>query len=291
MKIFVAGVKGQLGREVAEYCKSADIACIGMDLPEFDIVDLDKVLSIVKDIKPDVIYNCAAYTAVDLSEKEYRKAFLVNGLGARNIALAARRNSAIIVHISTDAVLDGEKNTPYREYDFVNPVNAYGASKLYGEILLKEQNPEHYILRTSWLYGEYWSNNFVTAIRKNAVRAADRHEPLKVVNDQKGTPTWTRDLVRQSFKLMETGEFGTYHCTNNGWCTWFDFAKEIVSAFKIDVKLEPCSTADYLFSIAKRGRISILENFNLSIRDLDIMLDWKEAFREYCKSTRSKKAA
>ena len=283
MKIFVAGAKGQLGREVMEYCKSFNIECVGRDLPDFDITDLDKVLYIVKDIKPDLIYNCAAYTAVDLSEKEYKKAFLVNGLGARNLALAARRQAAGIVHISTDAIFDGTKNSPYREDDIPNPVNTYGASKLYGEVLVKEQNPDSYILRTSWLYGEYGKTNFVTAIRKNATKALKEHKPLKVVNDQKGTPTWTKNLVEQTFNLLKTKEFGTYHCSNEGECTWFDFAKEIVSSFGIDIEVLPCKTDEYP-SLAKRGKMSVLENFNLEIRKLNIMPHWKEAFRKYCNS-------
>ena len=281
MTIFVAGDKGQLGREVMEYCRSFDIECVGKDLPDFDITDLDKVLHIVKDIKPDLVYNCAAYTAVDLSEKEYKKAFLVNGLGARNLALAAKCQSARIVHISTDAVFDGKKGFPYREGDIPNPVNIYGTSKLYGEMLVKEQNPDSYILRTSWLYGEYGKTNFITAICKNATRATKEHKPLKVVNDQKGTPTWTKNLVEQSFKLLKTNEFGIYHCSNEGECTWFDFAKEIIKAYKIDVELQPCSTDEYP-SIAKRGEASVLENFNLNVKGLNIMPPWKKAFKEFC---------
>ena len=283
MKIFVAGAEGQLGKEVMEYCKVLNIECIGKDLPDFDITDLDKVLHIAKDIKPDLIYNCAAYTAVDLSEKEYKKAFLVNGLGARNLALAARRQAAGIVHISTDAVFDGTKSSPYREDDIPNPVNTYGASKLYGEALVKEQNPDSYILRTSWLYGEHGENNFVTRIRRNGIKALKEHKPLKVVNDQRGTPTWTKNLVEQSFALLKTNEFGTYHCSNEGECTWFDFAKEIVRVYNIDVKLRPCSTDEYP-GIAKRGKVSVLENFNLKAKGLNIMLPWKKAFENFYSS-------
>lgn len=286
MRIFVAGADGQLGREVMEYCRLFNIECSGKDLPDFDITDLDKVLYTVKDVNPDLVYNCAAYTAVDLSEKEHKKAFLVNGLGARNLALAARRQSAIIVHISTDAVFDGEKGSPYREDDMVNPVNTYGASKLYGELLVKEQNPDSYILRTSWLYGEYGKTNFVTAIRRNAAKAAKERKPLKVVNDQRGTPTWTKNLVQQTFKLLETNEFGIYHCSNGGECTWFDFAKEIVKAYKIDAKLEPCSTDEFP-GIAKRGKISVLDNFNLNIKGLNIMPCWEKAFEDFCSSFRN----
>lgn len=280
MRLFVTGAKGQLGREVMEYAKSLNMDCTGLDLPELDIADLDKVLAAVKDIKPDVIYNCAAFTAVDLSEKEYKKAFLVNGLGVRNVALAAKRQGARIVHISTDAVFDGNKLTPYREYDLPKPVNAYGVSKLYGEELLKEQTPEYYILRTSWLYGEYSQNNFVNAIYRNAINALKLNKSLRVVNDQKGTPTWTKSLAEQSFELLKTEKFGTYHCSNEGECTWFDFAREIAEAFGLDVKLEPCATGEYPV-VAKRGKYSVLENFNLNIQGLNIMPYWKEAFKTF----------
>ena len=284
MRLFIAGDKGQLGREVTEYCRSFNIEHAGRDLPDLDITDLDNVLKTVKDIAPDIIYNCAAYTAVDLSEREYKKAFLVNGLGARNLALAAKKQGAIMVHISTDAVFDGRKGSPYKEDDTPNPVNTYGTSKLYGEVLVKEQNPSSYILRTSWLYGTYGKTNFVTAVRSNAVRHSKERKPMKVVNDQVGTPTWTKNLTEQTFKLLETDQFGIYHCTSEGECTWFDFAKEIIKAYKIDVKLVPCSTDEYP-GLAKRGRVSVLENFNLKTKGLNIMPSWQKAFKDFCSST------
>jgi len=273
MRILVLGCTGQLGTEVCHVLGDHEV--IPFRRSEIDITRLDQVLEAVMHHKPDVVINAAAYTDVDGCEKDTDRAFLVNAIGARNAAIAAREAGAAIVHVSTDYVFDGTKEKPYLEYDAPNPLSIYGRSKLLGEQLVMEQNPCSFILRVAWLY---------SARRKNFVRTmlalAQERDEVKVVIDQRGTPTYAGDVARQIKHLIGTECYGLYHCTSQGSCTWYEFAREIFRLADRGVKVVPVNSAEFPRP-AKRPASAILDNFMLRIQGLDLMPPWQEALRAH----------
>jgi len=294
VRILVIGARGQLGSEIGSVAGSAHELHSATRM-EADVTDLQQVRSLVAQAKPDVVVNAAAYTNVDNCESNQAEAFRVNALGARNVAIAARQGGAKLVQISTDYVFDGTKKSPYREYDPTAPLNVYGTSKLLGEELVKEQLHCFFIVRTAWLYGAR-GKNFV----RTMLRLAEESDELSVVRDQTGTPTSARDVARQILALVETDLYGTYHCTSQGSCTWYEFAMEIFqcAGYKVhrDVggvaKMESRTgdgrfitvkpvTAEEFSRLAIRPRNSVLENHMLALQALDVMPDWREALREF----------
>jgi len=226
---------------------------VGYGRETLDITDRESVYSVIEEESPGIIINCAAYTKVDLAEKEREEAFAINEGGARNLALAGRAVGAVLIHISTDFVFDGCKAVPYREDDKTNPIGVYGKSKLAGEEAVKEACPEHIIIRTSWLYGVHGSN-FV----KTILRLAEEREVLSVVDDQIGSPTWTADLARVITQMTESIKealapplFGLYHYSDEGVISWYDFAVAIVEEARglgMNLKcgsVEPIPTSAY----------------------------------------------
>jgi len=250
--IVIIGANGMLAQKVVETADPAD-RLILLDLPEFDITDRAAVLRKMGEIRPDVIINCAAYTQVDKCETEEALAFKVNGEGPGFLAEAVKMCGALLVHISTDYVFSGDSDIPYREEDQVGPLSVYGQSKLKGEQAIIASGLERYfILRTSWLYGP-GGPNFVETI----LRLAAEREELRIVADQIGSPTYTGDLARAIYVLLQKTEdggaslFGIYHFSNAGHCSWYDFASEIVTraksigiALKVQ-EIKPIATADY----------------------------------------------
>lgn len=287
MKILITGSKGQLGNticdllingknslgEIPKIYKNCDIAAVDVD--ELDITEKDSVMSFVNQGKPDLIINCAAYTNVDGCETDRELAEKVNAIGPYNLALAAKEINAKFVHISTDYVFRGDATKPYVETDECDPVTAYGSSKRNGELKVQTAWEKHYIFRTSWLYGLV-GNNFVKTIR----RVAKEKGALTVVNDQRGNPTNCEDLAYHILKVAETENYGIYHCTGNGECTWFDFAKKIVEYSKIDCSVNPCST-EQSNRPAKRPAFSSLDNRHLRETVGDNMREWTVALKEY----------
>lgn len=274
-KILVTGSKGQLGVDLVNIL-SNKYYVIGLDKEKLDITNLDYVINTVKNIKPDIIINSAAYTNVDGCEENIDLSYKINSLGARNLAIASLENDSKLVHISTDFVFDGEKTKPYIEFDKPNPLSIYGQSKLLGEEFIKEINTRHYILRASWLYGEN-GNNFV----KTMLKLGKGNKILKVVNDQKGTPTYTKDLVDVINMIIKTDAYGTYHTSNEGECTWFEFAKKIfeISNMK-NIEIIPITTEE-LDRPAKRPKYSVMKNYMLEL-DLNYKLKhWDESLKKY----------
>ena len=282
MKLLIIGCKGMLGQDMVITAKKAghDVSCI--DYPEIDITKPESVRNVVEAEKPDTIINCAAYTAVDLCETNKETAFAVNGAGPGNIARCAEAIRAKCVHISTDYVFDGKATQPYVEDDPTGPMTVYGQSKLEGEKQVLANCSRAYILRIAWLYGKN-GNNFVKAIRSLAEKNARAGKPSKVVNDQWGTPTWTVEVCGQTLKLLETGHYGLYHSTNEGMCTWFDFAKKIIASANIPCEVQPCTTKEFPRP-APRPAYSVLENRNLKKLGLNVMKGWETAFEEFLKS-------
>lgn len=196
-KIIVTGCNGQLGRAVNEYYGNAsDISFVNTDVAELDITDIDAVMRLAREVKPYAIVNCAAHTAVDACESQYEKAFAINAIGARNLAIASRETGAKLVHISTDYVFDGTKTTPYVETDSTNPMGAYGSTKLAGEEFVKQFADRWFILRTAWLYGD--GKNFA----KTMLRLSETNDAVRVVGDQFGSPTSTVELTKAIDALL-----------------------------------------------------------------------------------------
>jgi len=270
LRVLVIGANGQLGLEVCNVLGKVH-EVIPATREDADITNLEQVLSLVEKISPEAIVNAAAYTDVDGCEKNKEKAFLVNALGARNVAIAAREVGAKLIHISTDYVFDGGKDGPYVEYDPPSPLNIYGWSKLLGEHMVKEQNPRSFILRVAWLYSAH-RKNFV----KTMLRLARERAEIQVVTDQRGNPTFAGDVARQIQILIDTRSYGLYHCASQGSCSRFEFAKEIFRIAGLDVKLIPVKSSQFP-TVAKRPPHSVLENFMLKIQGLDIMPHWLES--------------
>ena len=279
MKTIIIGCNGQLGYDMVSVFKTEGHMVQGIDLPDIDITDLTSVKTTIKKINPDIIINCAAYTAVDDCENNEETAFAVNAEGIANIANAAESIGAPVVHFSTDYVFDGLKKSPYIESDATNPQSVYGKSKLEGEHNLIKSTKKYFIFRISWLYGRH-GNNFAKTIRKVALQKLKSNEPLKVVNDQFGTPTYTKSVCKQILSVIFTDNFGIYHCTNEGECTWFDFAKYITESFTINSEIIPCTTAEFPRP-APRPPYSVLENNCLKTSGLNNMPHWKDAFKVF----------
>ncbi|SMC21023.1 dTDP-4-dehydrorhamnose reductase [Clostridium acidisoli DSM 12555] len=274
MKILITGANGQLGRELQRQYGKRDDELILTDVKDLDITDVIAVNKFVNENKPDVIINCAAHTQVDKCEEQIELATKINTVGPKNLAAAAFNIGAEIVQVSTDYVFDGEGNKELTEFDATNPQSVYGATKLEGEKLVKALNPKHYIVRTAWLYGD--GGNFIKTMLK---LSKDRDE-LKVVNDQIGTPTSTVDLANVIIKLVDEKNYGLFHCTCKGVCSWYDFAVEIFKIKNINIKVNPC-TSDEFPTAAKRPKYSVLRNYMLELTTGDITRDWKESLREY----------
>ncbi|MBU3126864.1 dTDP-4-dehydrorhamnose reductase [Clostridium tagluense] len=277
MKILITGANGQLGTELANQYKNIK----GIDLilagkSDLDITNLHSVYNFVNQKKPDVIINCAAFTAVDTCESQIDMAYKINAIGPKNLAIAANEIGAEIVQVSTDYVFDGNTDKSLTEFDLVNPQTVYGKTKLEGEILVKSHNPKHYIVRTAWLYGE--GNNFV----RTMINLSKTNTTIKVVNDQKGTPTSTVDLARVIIKLIEDKNYGLFHCTCKGECTWYEFTKEIFRLKGISTEVLPCTTDEFKRP-AKRPKYSVLRNYMMELTCGDITRTWEEAISEYLK--------
>lgn len=242
---------------------------------EVDVSRLPSLVEFSKQVRPEVVINATGYTDVDGCEANRERAFLVNAIGARNAAIAAREVGAELIHISTDYVFDGRKEEPYVECDMAMPLSNYGWSKLMGERMAMEQNPRTFILRIAWLYGPA-GRNFVKTI---LALARDRDE-LCIVNDQRGTPTFAGDVAMQIKLLMGTESYGLYHCTSQGSCTWYDFAIEIIRLAKITVRVKPVTSAEYPLP-ARRPAYSVLDNLMLRVQGLDIMPSWQDSLAHH----------
>jgi dTDP-4-dehydrorhamnose reductase len=275
MKILIVGCRGMLGSDLMAVFGPAH-AVAGLDLPDLDITQWEPCVAKVKEQAPDVIINAAAYTRVDDCEAQEDAAYRVNAHGAGNLAQAAASTGAWLVHYSTDYVFDGLKSEAYLEDDAPNPRSVYGKSKLLGESLIRRHCPKHMILRTSWLFGPN-GPNFLRTI----IGAAKKGAPLRVVHDQKGSPTYSRDLAEWTLKMIDAGCRSTYHVTNSGACTWFELASKAVEWAGIEgVSITPVSTSEFPRP-APRPANSVLANARLIQDGLPPMRSWQIAAREY----------
>ncbi|PZD96479.1 dTDP-4-dehydrorhamnose reductase [Paenibacillus sambharensis] len=279
MKLLVTGANGQLGRELVNLPTAEGVEIIGYDRDGLDITDLDACRRVLAEQRPDAVIHCAAYTAVDQAEADPDGAFRVNGAGTRNMAVAAEEIKAKLVYISTDYVFDGTGTSPYNEYDNTNPMTVYGKSKLAGERLAQTLCSRYFIVRTSWVYGKY-GNNFV----KTMLKLGPEKKQLKVVHDQIGSPTYTRDLAELLVELAGTDYYGIYHASNSGVCSWYEFAKAVFEESKLDVTVEPCTTSEFPRP-APRPAYSVMDASSLRANGLQRLRDWRDALKDYLKDS------
>jgi dTDP-4-dehydrorhamnose reductase len=253
-----------------------DVLALGSE--DADVTRYDALLHPIQTFKPDWVFHLAAFTRVDDCESRPDHAYQVNAAGARNAALAAAACGAAILAVSTDYVFSGKAQSPYREYDPPDPQSVYGKSKWAGEQAVREVNPRHLVVRTAWLYGRGGRNFIDTILEK-----AGSGEPLWVVNDQRGSPTWTHDLGLALVHLAGMGHFGTLHCTNSGHCTWFDLAVHAIRLAGLDTKVEPTDSGS-LDRPAKRPAYSVLDSRWYELVSGKSMPTWEDAVDRYLKT-------
>ena len=280
--VLVTGSNGQLASCIKDLAKQyEDLDFIYTDYKELDICDLNQVNTFFKSNKKiDYCINCAAYTAVDKAESDVEKAFEINANGAKNLAIACSEFDAILIQISTDFVFDGEKNEPYTETDVAKPISVYGASKLQGEIEIKQILETYFILRTSWLYSEHGVN-----FMKTMLRLAETRDEISVVSDQIGTPTYAGDLADVILKIISSKNtnFGLYHYSNEGVASWYDFAKTIFEASNLKIKLNAIKTEAYP-TPAKRPFYSVIDKAKIkSILGIETP-NWSESLLKALKA-------
>ncbi len=270
MKILLTGAAGQLGRSLRLTLAAHDVtAC---EHGRLDIADLAAVRTAVAAEKPDLVLNAAAYNRVDDAEADPGPAYRSNAVGPRNLALASREVGAAVVHVSTDYVFDGRGNRPYHEYDVPAPRSAYGASKLAGEVAVRETNPRHYIARTAWVYHEEGGN-----FPRTILSLQDRDE-VRVVNDQVGSPTYAPHLADALTTLIETEAFGTYHVAGSGQASWFDLTCELYRRAGVKTTVVPVTTDEFPRP-AERPRFSVLT----TIQEPRIVLPhWEDGLAAFC---------
>ena len=273
MKILITGAYGMLGTDLREVLKNHEVIATGSK--DLDITDEEKCIDFISRESPEIVINAAAYTAVDDCETHYDEAYAANAIGPRNLAIACNKIDIPLVHISTDYVFDGTKRTPLIEKDALGPKTAYGKTKLEGEKFIQENTDKYFILRTAWLYGLH-GGNFV----KTMLDLAESHDEITVVNDQIGSPTFSLDLAMAICELLESDKYGIYHLTNDGECSWYDFAKEIFRISNIDVKVIPVSTEEFPRP-APRPYYSVLSNVKWESAGFVPMRDYKEALNQF----------
>lgn len=275
LKVLVTGTNGQLGHDVIKRLEQNSIEYLGTDRNTLDLSNEEQVKKVIRNYNPDVVVHCAAYTAVDKAEDEKELCYAVNVLGTRYIAQACNEIGAKIVYISTDYVFDGEGDEPFEIIDKPNPINYYGKTKYEGELEVQKIFDKYFIVRTSWVFGSN-GNNFV----KTMLRLGKERDEISVVADQIGSPTYTYDLAKLLVEMIQTDKYGIYHATNEGYCSWYEFACEIFKQADIEVKVNPINTLDYPAN-AKRPKNSRLSKRNLELEGLSKLLDWKLTLNKY----------
>jgi len=275
LKFLVTGVNGQLGHDVVLKLNEMNCQVIGADVGEFDLTDRNQVREYVLREKPDVIIHCAAYTAVDKAEDEKELCYSINVEGTRAIAEIAKEINAKMVYISSDYVFDGLGESPQPEGKQTKPINYYGYTKEQGELIVKELLDQYFIVRSSWVYGIN-GNNFV----KTMLKLAETRNEINVVSDQIGAPTYSKDLAEYIVNLVQTNKFGTYHGVNEGYCSWYEFAKSIFEKSGIEIKVNPITSEEFP-SKAKRPMNSRLSKEKTDLAGITRMPHWEDALTRY----------
>lgn len=291
MKVLVTGVKGQLGHDCVNELTKRNHEAIGVDIEEMDITDFNSVNKVIKEVNPDAVIHCAAWTAVDAAEDEDKKekVHLVNAKGTENIATVCKELNCKVMYISTDYVFDGQGTEPWQpDCKDYKPLNVYGETKLDGELAVSGSLDKYFIVRIAWVFGKN-GKNFI----KTMLNVGKTHDKLTVVNDQIGTPTYTFDLARLLIDMIETEKYGYYHATNEGgYISWYDFTKEIFRQAVAQGRPEyseerltitPVTTAEYGESKAKRPFNSRLDKSKLVENGFKPLPTWQDAVERYLK--------
>ncbi len=281
MKIAIIGANGQLGSDLVKAFAGNGDEVSAFTHSDIELSDLDSVSTRLGEFRPDVVVNTAAMHHVENCEKEPQKAFAINGLGARNLALVARDLGATLMHVSTDYVFDGAKANPYEEIDAPRPLNVYGNTKLAGEYFVRSTVEKHFVVRTSAIYGRSPCRakgglNFIELMLK---LAKERGE-VRVVDSEIVTPTFTAELARQMVRLSGSDAYGLYHATAEGSCSWYEFAREIFALTNTKVNLQAAGPNEFPAKVP-RPKYSVLENRGLKTQGLNIFGPWREGLRDY----------
>jgi dTDP-4-dehydrorhamnose reductase len=281
MKVAIIGGNGQLGRDVAAAFSAEGCAVTTFTHEDVEISSLESVRTSLGSLRPEVVVNTAAFHNVDKCEAEPGLAFAINGIGARNLAQVTEETGATILHVSTDYVFNGQKRSPYVEEDLPAPLNVYGNSKLSGEFFVRSINPRHFVVRTSAIYGENPCRakgglNFIELMLK----LSKEREELRVVNDEFVTPTPTVQIAQQLVALSRSSDYGLYHATAEGSCSWHEFAAAIFELTKTKVRLEAAKPGEFPAKVP-RPKYSVLENQALKNKSLNVFTHWKEGLENY----------
>lgn len=276
MKILVTGAKGQLGHDIMNELSKRSIEALGVDVDVMDITDASACESVITASKADAVIHCAAYTAVDAAEENEELCRRVNGQGTANIAKVCKALDIKMMYISTDYVFDGQGERPWEPDDYRDPLNVYGQTKYEGELAVEEQLKKYFIVRIAWVFGVNGSNFIKTMLRLGKEKGA-----VSVVNDQVGSPTYTYDLARLLVDMILTEKYGTYHATNEGLCSWYDFAVEIFKQAGMDqVQVMPVDSSAFNAK-AKRPQNSRMSKEKLTECGFERLPEWKDALRRY----------
>jgi dTDP-4-dehydrorhamnose reductase len=282
MKIAIIGADGQLGTDISIALRNSHFDTVDLTIKDLDITQIAAVQKVLHEQKPQVVINTAAFHDVPRCEKEPETAFLVNGIGARNLAMVCNEIDACLMQISTDYVFDGQKKAPYLETDIPMPLNVYANTKLSGEYFVACIAKKHFILRVSGIYGKTpcigkGGNNFVELMLK----LSKTRPEIRVVDDEFLTPTSTVEISRQIVKILQSNPpYGWYHCTAEGSCSWYEFAQEIFEITKPTMLFNKALPGEFKIEV-NRPTYSVLENKNLKDQGINIMRHWKEGLREY----------
>ena len=277
-KVLITGANGQLGKELVELFTAKGFEVYGFGRDKMDITKQAQVQEVISTLKPNIILHSAAHTKVDLAESEPEQAFLINAYGTRNVAVAADAVGAKLVYVSTDYVFDGTTDEPYSEFSPTSPLGVYGKSKLAGEQFVRDLHSKFFIVRTSWVYGKYGAN-FV----KTMLKLGEERKELSVVADQIGCPTYTLDLANAILELVDSEKYGIYHISNSGSCSWYELAKEIFKEAKMEIKVIPCTTAEFPRPAA-RPAYSVLEHMSIELNQFSSIRSWREGLSAFIKS-------
>jgi dTDP-4-dehydrorhamnose reductase len=278
MRIEVVGSRGQLGRELLGVLSRSGHEATGHDVDEVDIREPGSVAMLLDAVHPDAVINCAAWTRVDAAEAAEEEAHRVNCAAAGVLAAACRERDVLLCHLSTDYVFDGNARAPIDETAMPRPTSAYGRTKLAGEEAVRSIWARHQLVRTAWLYGQGGPNFVLTMLR-----LAREGRPLRVVSDQRGSPTWTGHLAPAIVRLVERGTLGTFHLTNAGSCTWYELAAATLRRAGLEVEVEPITTADYP-TAAPRPAYSVLDNRRWRELGEPPLPDWRKGLTAYLES-------
>ncbi|MCM3574399.1 dTDP-4-dehydrorhamnose reductase [Mesobacillus subterraneus] len=277
MRVLVTGYNGQLGYDVLRVGKRHGLEMVGTTSSDLDITDEQAVTKFVERLKPDAIIHCAAYTAVDKAEDDRETCWNVNVNGTRYLATAAQQLDAKFIYISTDYVFDGQGDSPFKETDSPNPIGYYGQTKFEGENIIKQLLDKWFIVRISWVFGIN-GNNFI----KTMLRLSETRNQLNVVNDQYGSPTYTADLAKLLIQMVQTDKYGIYHASNEGFCNWAEFAREIFKQAGKSVEVQGISTEEYP-TRAVRPKNSRMSKQKLVDAGFEVLPDWQDAVARYLK--------